>query len=67
MYRIGRFMILSWTFPVELNGVLRYAMNGLQQMVGGLLSYGVSHIHSTHIKSWQVLFMMVGQEHAGLD
>lgn len=35
-------------------------MNGLQQMVGGLLSYGVSHIHSTHIKSWQVLFMMLG-------
>ncbi|KAF8607267.1 MFS general substrate transporter [Ceratobasidium sp. AG-I] len=37
-----------------------YAMNGLQQMVGGLMSYGVSHIHSTHIKSWQVLFMMLG-------
>jgi UDP-N-acetylmuramyl pentapeptide phosphotransferase/UDP-N-acetylglucosamine-1-phosphate transferase len=34
-------------------------MNGLQQMVGGLLSYGVSHIHNPNIKSWQVLFMMV--------
>ncbi|KAB5593364.1 DNA polymerase alpha-associated DNA helicase A [Ceratobasidium theobromae] len=37
-----------------------YAMNGLQQMVGGLLSYGVSHIHSPNIKSWQVLFTMLG-------
>ncbi|KAG8739476.1 hypothetical protein FRC12_016290, partial [Ceratobasidium sp. 428] len=37
-----------------------YAMNGLQQMVGGLLSYGVSHIKNSNIKSWQVLFMMLG-------
>ncbi|KDN46556.1 hypothetical protein RSAG8_04209, partial [Rhizoctonia solani AG-8 WAC10335] len=37
-----------------------YAMNGLQQMVGGLMSYGVSHISNPNIKSWQVLFMMLG-------
>ncbi|KAJ1301039.1 hypothetical protein OPQ81_003460 [Rhizoctonia solani] len=37
-----------------------YAMNGLQQMVGGLMSYGVSHIKNPNIKSWQVLFMMLG-------
>ncbi|KAG8737656.1 hypothetical protein FRC10_007961 [Ceratobasidium sp. 414] len=37
-----------------------YAMNGLQQMVGGLLSYGVSHIKNPNIKSWQVLFMVLG-------
>ncbi|KAF8752000.1 P-loop containing nucleoside triphosphate hydrolase protein [Rhizoctonia solani] len=37
-----------------------YAMNGLQQMVGGLMSYGVSHINNPNIKSWQVLFMMLG-------
>ncbi|QRW25820.1 P-loop containing nucleoside triphosphate hydrolase protein [Rhizoctonia solani] len=36
-----------------------YAMNGLQ-MVGGLMSYGVSHINNPNIKSWQVLFMMLG-------
>jgi len=35
-------------------------MNGLQQCVGGLIAYGVSHIHSPVLKSWQILFLMLG-------
>jgi hypothetical protein len=37
-----------------------YAMNGLQQCIGGLLAYGVYHIKGGPITSWQVLFTMLG-------
>ncbi|KAF8756394.1 MFS general substrate transporter [Rhizoctonia solani] len=37
-----------------------YAMNGLQQCVGGLLAYGVYHIKGGPITSWQVLFTLLG-------
>ncbi|CUA71692.1 putative transporter C1773,15 [Schizosaccharomyces pombe 972h-] [Rhizoctonia solani] len=37
-----------------------YAMNGLQQCVGGLLAYGVYHIQGGPITSWQVLFTLLG-------
>ncbi|KAF8608268.1 MFS general substrate transporter [Ceratobasidium sp. AG-I] len=37
-----------------------YAMNGLQQCVGGLLAYGVYHITGGPITSWQVLFTLLG-------
>ncbi|KAG9121118.1 hypothetical protein FRC07_003057 [Ceratobasidium sp. 392] len=37
-----------------------YAMNGLQQCIGGLLAYGVYHIKGGPITSWQVLFTLLG-------
>ncbi|CCO29287.1 putative transporter C417,10 [Rhizoctonia solani AG-1 IB] len=37
-----------------------YAMNGLQQCIGGLLAYGVYHIRGGPITSWQVLFTLLG-------
>lgn len=37
-----------------------YAMNGLQQCIGGLLAYGVYHIQGGPITSWQVLFTLLG-------
>ena len=33
-----------------------YSMNGFQQCVGGLLAYGVAHIHNQPLKNWQILF-----------
>lgn len=36
-------------------------MNGLQQIIGGLLAFAFSFIsHSSPIKSWQALFMSYG-------
>lgn len=36
-------------------------MNGLQQIIGGLLAFGFSFVPSTSpIKSWQALFMTYG-------
>ncbi|KAF7191670.1 putative transporter [Pseudocercospora fuligena] len=37
-----------------------YAMNGMQQIVGGLLAYCFSLIHSGPIKSWQAIFITYG-------
>ncbi|KAF9872037.1 major facilitator superfamily transporter [Colletotrichum karsti] len=41
--------------------ILWYMMNGLQQIIGGLLAFAFSFIPSTSpIKSWQALFMSYG-------
>nr|VWP02591.1 Mitogen-activated protein kinase hog1 (MAP kinase hog1) (EC (BcSAK1) (Stress-activated mitogen-activated protein kinase) [Ganoderma boninense] len=37
-----------------------YSMNGFQQCVGGLLAYGVAHIHDQPLKNWQILFTLLG-------
>ncbi|KAL1897841.1 hypothetical protein Sste5346_003693 [Sporothrix stenoceras] len=37
-----------------------YGMNGVQGICGGLIAYGISHIHSTVLKSWQVLYIILG-------
>ncbi|KAI5117294.1 hypothetical protein M0805_006816 [Coniferiporia weirii] len=37
-----------------------YACNGFQQMVGGLLAYGVAHIEGQSLKNWQILFLLLG-------
>lgn len=31
-----------------------YAMNGITNIVGSLLTYGIGHIHSAHLSSYQV-------------
>lgn len=36
-----------------------YSANAVQQAVGGLLSFGVSHIKNPNIKSWQVRLRLV--------
>ena len=41
--------------------MLRYMMNGLQNIVGGLLAFGFSFVPAgSPIKSWQALFMTYG-------
>ncbi|KAF5370127.1 hypothetical protein D9758_001202 [Tetrapyrgos nigripes] len=37
-----------------------YSMNGFQQCVGGLISYGISQIKGAAIKNWQILFTLLG-------
>lgn len=39
---------------------LWYAMTGLQQAIGGVMSFGVSYIKNAPVKSWQVLFIGLG-------
>ncbi|QKX55285.1 uncharacterized protein TRUGW13939_02377 [Talaromyces rugulosus] len=37
-----------------------YCMYGVQLMVGGLLSFGVSHFTNGPIKNWQLLYVVLG-------
>ncbi|EIN10598.1 MFS general substrate transporter [Punctularia strigosozonata HHB-11173 SS5] len=37
-----------------------YSMNGFQQCVGGLVAYGIAHIHGGALKNWQILFTLLG-------
>ncbi|KAK9379068.1 major facilitator superfamily domain-containing protein [Kockiozyma suomiensis] len=37
-----------------------YGMNGIQGLCGGLIAYGISHINSSVLKSWQVLYIILG-------
>ena len=39
---------------------LWYCMTGVQLMVGGIIAYGVSHYVGHSIKSWQLLFLVLG-------
>ncbi|KAL2811580.1 major facilitator superfamily domain-containing protein [Aspergillus granulosus] len=39
---------------------LWYCMTGVQLMVGGILAWGTSHYIGHHIKSWQLLFLVLG-------
>ncbi|KAE9582897.1 putative transporter [Colletotrichum fructicola] len=39
---------------------LWYCMTGVQLMVGGLIAYGASHYNGHDIKSWQLLFLVLG-------
>lgn len=36
------------------------AFNGVATMVGALLGYGLGHAHSPHIKTWQLIFLVIG-------
>ncbi|CAN9443887.1 unnamed protein product [Alternaria alternata] len=36
------------------------AFNGMATMVGALLGYGLGHAHSSHIKTWQLIFLVIG-------
>ncbi|KAL2129553.1 hypothetical protein VTI74DRAFT_7618 [Chaetomium olivicolor] len=39
---------------------LWYCMTGVQLMVGGLIAYGASHYDGSLMKSWQMLFLVLG-------
>lgn len=39
---------------------LWYCMFGVQLMVGGLIAFGVSHFNDGPIRSWQLLFLVLG-------
>lgn len=36
------------------------AFNGMATMVGALLGYGLGHAHSPNIKTWQLIFLVIG-------
>jgi predicted MFS family arabinose efflux permease len=36
------------------------AFNGMATMVGALLGYGLGYAHSPHIKTWQLIFLVIG-------
>ncbi|KAH9869390.1 hypothetical protein IAQ61_006596 [Plenodomus lingam] len=36
------------------------AFNGMATMVGALLGYGLGHAHSPHLKTWQLIFLVIG-------
>jgi len=37
-----------------------YAMNGITNMLGSLMTYGLGHIHNPNLKSYQIIFMFFG-------
>jgi MFS family permease len=39
---------------------LWYCMTGVQLMIGGIIAWGVSHFNGHPIKSWQLLFLVLG-------
>lgn len=38
-------------------------MNGITNMVGSLLTYGIGHIHSSTLKEYQIIFLFFGVSH----
>ncbi|KAL2820720.1 major facilitator superfamily domain-containing protein [Aspergillus granulosus] len=34
--------------------------NGMATMVGALLGFGLGHVHNTSLKSWQLIFLVIG-------
>ncbi|RMD42404.1 hypothetical protein DV735_g2692, partial [Chaetothyriales sp. CBS 134920] len=45
--------------PVRLSAWYA-AMNGITNMVGSLLTYGLGHINSPHLKPYQIIFLFFG-------
>jgi hypothetical protein len=37
-----------------------YSMNGITNMVGSLLAYGLGHIHTSKLFSYQIIFLVCG-------
>ncbi|CAI7658586.1 unnamed protein product [Penicillium bialowiezense] len=58
------FLLLSsmWYRREEQAHIVTYwfGMNGVQGICGGLFAYGMSHVHSPILKSWQFLFILLG-------
>ncbi|KAJ5851757.1 uncharacterized protein N7529_011142 [Penicillium soppii] len=58
------FLLLSsmWYKREEQAHIVTYwfGMNGVQGICGGLFAYGMSHVHSPILKSWQFLFILLG-------
>ena len=37
-----------------------YVCNGLTQVFGGLVAYGVSFIQNSHLKTWKIFYIAIG-------
>jgi MFS family permease len=56
-------MITSMFFTrqeLSLRLLLFIAMNGLATAGGSLIAFGLGHVHSTSIASWQLIFLVIG-------
>jgi len=52
---------MYWRRQEQTNRVAAwYAMNGITNMFGSLLSWGLGHIHSPSLKSYQIIFLFCG-------
>ncbi|KAK6221633.1 allantoin permease [Colletotrichum tabaci] len=45
---------------LSLRLILFIAMNGLATTGGSLIAFGLGHVHSTSIASWQLIFLLIG-------
>lgn len=45
---------------LSLRLLLFIAMNGLATAGGSLIAFGLGHVHSTAISSWQLIFLVIG-------
>ncbi|KAK9327540.1 major facilitator superfamily domain-containing protein [Lipomyces starkeyi] len=60
-----RFLLGVYVATKEEQAILTsfwYCMVGVQLMVGGIIAFGVSHYTHGVIKSWQLLFLVLGLE-----
>ncbi|CAI6340734.1 unnamed protein product [Periconia digitata] len=56
-------MIVSMFYTREeqpLRMCIFLAFNGAATMLGALLGYGLGHAHNPHIKTWQLIFLVIG-------
>ncbi|KAL9057110.1 MAG: hypothetical protein Q9162_002544 [Coniocarpon cinnabarinum] len=37
-----------------------YVCNGLTQIFGGLVAYGVTYAHNSHIQTWKIFYIVIG-------
>lgn len=50
-----------WTKPEQSRRIcLWYMQVGVAQIIGSVMSFGFQHVHSTIVKSWQIMFIFMG-------
>ncbi|KAK3213939.1 hypothetical protein GRF29_28g1528121 [Pseudopithomyces chartarum] len=58
-----RFLLVSMFYTREeqpLRMCVFLAFNGMATMVGALLGYGLGHAHNGSLKTWQLIFLVIG-------
>ncbi|EEB05202.1 allantoate permease [Schizosaccharomyces japonicus yFS275] len=43
-----------------MRSMLWYSFNGVATIIGGILSYGIGHIHNSHVSTWKFIFIIIG-------